>query len=115
MAYKTEFQLNNADLQTILDIINAMPDITSTSSTFVETNSGGNDYKSRFQDNNVDLQNLLAMMSLLTDAPKIEDILIDFVYTDNRNGTYTITDWKGTFEGVASTRCIIPEDAKIIL
>ena len=92
-----------------------MPDIISTSSTFVETNSGGNDYKSRFQDNNVDLQNLLGMVSLLTDAPRIEDVLIDFVYTDNRNGTYTITDWKGTFEGVASTRCIIPEDARIIL
>jgi hypothetical protein len=115
MAYKSEFQYNNADLQAILDIINEIPDITSTSSTFIETNSGGNTYKSKFQDNNVDLQNLLGMVSLLTDAPKIEDILIDFVYTDNGNNTYTITDWKGTFEGVASTRCIIPEDARIIL
>ena len=115
MAYKSEFQSNNADLQSILDIINQMPDITSISSTFVETNSGENTYKSRFQDNNVDLQNLLRMVSLLTDAPKIEDVLIDFVYTDNGNNTYTITDWKGTFEGVASTRCIIPNDFRVIL
>lgn len=92
-----------------------MPDITSTSSAFVETNSGGNDDKSRFQDNNIDLQNLLGMVSLLTDAPTIEDILIDFVYINNGDDTYTITDWKGTFEGLASTRCIIPEDARIIL
>lgn len=55
MAYKAEFQYNNADLQTILDIINEMPDIVSTSNAFVETNSGENTYKSRFQDNNVDL------------------------------------------------------------
>lgn len=115
MAYKAEFQYNNADLQTILDIINEIPDIVSTSSTFVETNSGENTYKSRFQDNNVDLQSLLNMVSLLTDAPKIEDVLIDFVYTNNGNNTYTITDWKGTFEGLASTRCIIPDDPRIIL
>ena len=51
-----------------------------------------NTYKSRFQDNNVDLQSLLNMVSLLTDAPKIEDVLIDFVYTNNGNNTYTITD-----------------------
>ena len=41
--------------------------------------------------------------------------LKDFVYTDNGNGTYTITDWKGTKDGVASTELIIPNNKCIIL
>ena len=35
--------------------------------------------------------------------------LIDFEYTENDDGTYTITDWKGTLNGESSTECIIPE------
>ena len=45
----------------------------------------------------------------------IEDILVDFNYTDNGNDTYTITSWKGTFNGVSSTELIIPDDPRIIL
>lgn len=33
MSYKTELQSNNADLQAILDIINALPDKTETAKT----------------------------------------------------------------------------------
>lgn len=36
-------------------------------------------------------------------------LLKDFTYTENEDGTYTITDWKGTLNGEASTECIIPE------
>lgn len=42
-------------------------------------------------------------------------VLIDFYYTDNGNGTYTITDWKGTKDGVSSTELVIPNNNKIIL
>lgn len=42
-------------------------------------------------------------------------LLIDFDFTDNGNGTGIITDWKGTFNGVASTELIIPDDPSIIL
>lgn len=38
-----------------------------------------------------------------------EVVLIDFTYTKNEDGTYTITDWKGTLNGEASTECIIPD------
>lgn len=60
MAYKDEFQSNNADLQNILSAINSLRGgITVTSSSFVPTNSRKNTYKSKFNDNNIDLQKLL--------------------------------------------------------
>ena len=42
-------------------------------------------------------------------------VLIDFEYTDNGNGTYTITAWKGTYNGETSTEIIIPNNSKIIV
>ena len=41
--------------------------------------------------------------------------LIDFDYTDNGNGTYTITGWKQTLNGVESTKMVIPFNESIIL
>ena len=41
--------------------------------------------------------------------------LQDFNYTSNANGTYTLTGWKETHNGVASTEMIIPNNKKIIL
>lgn len=116
MAYKSEFQSNNADLQSILDIINAMSGGTTVeTSSFVPTNSGGTTYKSKFGDNNIDLQKLLEMALALPDLPAIEDILVDFEYTNNNDKTYTITAWKGTLNGVPSTELVIPDDSRIIL
>ena len=43
------------------------------------------------------------------------DPLIDFEYTDNGDGTYTLTAWKGTKNGVPSTELVIPNMASIIL
>jgi hypothetical protein len=45
--------------------------------------------------------------------PKVH--LIDFDYTDNEDGTYTITRWKGTLNGERSTEMIIPDNCNIIL
>ena len=42
-------------------------------------------------------------------------VLVDFTYTDNGNGTYTITGWKGTYNGVTSTEMIVPNNAYIIV
>lgn len=42
-------------------------------------------------------------------------ILADFEYTDNGDTTYTITDWKGTENGEASTRIVIPDYRQIKL
>lgn len=50
--------------------------------------------------------------------PLEEDLvlkLIDFEYEDNRDGTVTLTAWKQTLNGVASTECVIPDDNRIIL
>ena len=50
--------------------------------------------------------------------PLPEDLvlkLIDFEYTDNRDGTVTLTAWKQTLNGVASTEMVIPDDNRIIL
>jgi hypothetical protein len=42
-------------------------------------------------------------------------ILIDFEYIANDDGTYTITAWKGTKNGVASTEMVVPDISNIIL
>lgn len=39
--------------------------------------------------------------------------LIDFYYTAESNGTYTITGWKGTLNGEPSTRLIVPDNELI--
>lgn len=41
--------------------------------------------------------------------------LIDFEYTNNGDGTVTLTAWKGTLNGVVSTELVIPDDSRIIL
>lgn len=43
------------------------------------------------------------------------NILQDFTYTRNADGTATITGWKQTLNGVPSTECVIPDNPKIIL
>lgn len=40
-------------------------------------------------------------------------MLVDFEYTANDDGTYTITGWKGTYNGEASTEIIIPNNGLI--
>lgn len=42
-------------------------------------------------------------------------ILADFTYTDNGDGTYTITGWNGTYNGEPSTEMIIPNYGCIIV
>lgn len=43
------------------------------------------------------------------------DILIDFYYTFNKkDGTATITGWKGTLNGEPSTVMVVPDYDKII-
>ena len=41
--------------------------------------------------------------------------LQDFNYVDNGNGTYTITGWKGTKNGVVSTEVEVPDNSVIIV
>lgn len=43
--------------------------------------------------------------------PEVE--LVDFAYTANDDGTYTITDWDGTTNGVAGTEIVLP-DASVV-
>lgn len=42
-------------------------------------------------------------------------LLQDFTYQDNGNGTYTLTGWKGTKNGVASTELVVPDHSSIIV
>ena len=42
-------------------------------------------------------------------------VLVDFEYTTNDDGTYTLTGWKGTHNGEASTEMIIPNNGLIII
>lgn len=43
------------------------------------------------------------------------EYLKDFKYKANSNGTYTLTDWKGTYNGEPSTEIIVPDYDTIIL
>jgi len=43
------------------------------------------------------------------------EVLIDFNYSANADGTYTITGWKGTLSGESSTELIIPNNSLIKL
>ena len=45
----------------------------------------------------------------------IEALLIDFTYTANADGTYTLTGWKGTLNGAASTECVIPDSELVVV
>lgn len=42
-------------------------------------------------------------------------ILIDFEYVDNGDGTYTLTDWKETYNGEPSVDVVVPNNALIVL
>lgn len=45
----------------------------------------------------------------------LADTLVDFEYTDNGDGTATITAWKHTLNGEDSTIMRVPDDSRIIL
>lgn len=45
----------------------------------------------------------------------MEQSLQDFEYTANTDGTYTITGWKETLNGISSTECIIPNSSLITI
>lgn len=111
--YKSKFKTNNTDLQSILDTINAMSGGIDVDNNFVPTNSGGTTQQSALQDNNIDLQRILEL-ALMLPADTLGDSLVDFEYI--KNGViYTLTDWKGTLNGVSSTELVIPNHARIIL
>lgn len=38
----------------------------------------------------------------------VSEVLMDFDYTRNDDGTYTINSWKGTLNGETSTECVVP-------
>jgi hypothetical protein len=42
-------------------------------------------------------------------------VATDFEYTENEDGTITLTDWKGTVNGVESTEFVVPDDENIIM
>jgi len=41
-------------------------------------------------------------------------VLIDFNYTDNGDGTYSITSWKGTLNGETSDIMVVPNNKHVI-
>ena len=45
----------------------------------------------------------------------IADVLVDFEYTPNGDGTYTLTSWSGTLNGEPSTELIVPDNDKLIV
>ena len=112
MGYKSELQSNNTDLQTILNTINALDGgITVETSTFVPTDSGNTGYQFKVIDNNIDLQKILELALSLPEAFPF----VDFEGTSNGDGTWTLTAWKGTYNGEASTELVIPDDERIVL
>lgn len=115
MSYRQEFQSNNTDLQNILNTINTiLGGAVVGDSDFIPTDSGSNTYKSKLRDNNIDLQRLLNIAKKLPDYHFYKS-LIDFEYTENADGTVTLTSWKETLNGEPSTELVIPDNERIIL
>ena len=56
-----------------------------------------------------------ATVSITVGEYDAEAALIDFTYTTNNDGTYTITGWKGTLNGEPSTEMIVPDNGLIKL
>lgn len=50
-------------------------------------------------------------LNLIKFNPEIH--LIDFTYTINEDGTYTLTGWKQTLNGEASTEMIVPDSSLV--
>ena len=63
---------------------------------------------------NENIKYRLGIIDIDIDADLL-DKLIDFEYIDNRDGSVTLTAWKGTLNGVPSTELVIPDDKRIIL
>lgn len=49
----------------------------------------------------------------LPSIKSMRDILIDFDYTANDDGTYTLTAWKETLNGEPSTELVVPDNSRI--
>ena len=59
---------------------------------------------------------MIVNQHLQTSSKSIESKLIDFEYTDNGDGTYTITDWLRTYNGEpAWYTLIVPSDVRVII
>lgn len=54
-------------------------------------------------------------VKIYSSAIPLPEVLVDFEYTDNGDGTATITAWKHTLNGEDSTIMHVPDDARIIL
>ena len=67
------------------------------------TNAGSYYYNTRY---NIYIYPVANVTAAYEEEKK--NILIDFKYTDHGDGTYTITDWKQTYNGQSSTKCVIP-------
>jgi len=52
---------------------------------------------------------------LCYESDPFTELLIDFDYVLNSDGTATITGWKETLGGVSSNELVVPDDPRIIL
>jgi hypothetical protein len=66
-------------------------------------------------DNNPVVGSDIITDDLIANIVSMDFILQDFEYTANSDGTYTITAWKGTTNGVPSTKMLVPNLDIIIL
>lgn len=48
--------------------------------------------------------------SFFVEVISVEEDLIDFEWYENDDGTYTLTEWKGTYNGEPSTKLIVPDN-----
>ena len=49
-------------------------------------------------------------VSFQVEIISVEEDLIDFEWYENDDGTYTLTEWKGTYNGEPSTKLIVPDN-----
>lgn len=61
----------------------------------------------------ISIKEINKMCGIIVLEPETD--LADFEYTDNGDGTYALTDWKGTLKGESSTELVIPNFKEIII
>jgi hypothetical protein len=64
---------------------------------------------------NYNKESFLSGLALSLSIKSTLSWLDDFIYVENDDGTYTIKAWKGTYKGMPSTKCVIPDSPLIIL
>ena len=121
--YATQREIKQLDEKYIPDSVARITDIDGVSKSVDGVSKSVDDLESVILANSIILSDYITGQKYkiqiengtLVTKPTTGDLLIDFDYRTNSDGTYTLTGWKYTLDGVDSTELAIPGSKNIIL